>query len=122
MNRRAELQHLHFPDLPEPETSSPPDPADFALLVQALIGLEGEAGADTFSFVVVTPKWLARRVTADRPLLGRAHLIVEHYDYEQIRNEIVQCCRRAAGPGWPSVAAILSRFARWEYETAEGEE
>jgi hypothetical protein len=116
MDKRAELQHLHFPELPEPESSSPPDPTDFALLVQALIGLQEEKGADTFSFVVVTPKWLARRVTADRPVLARGHLIVERYDYAQIRAEIVRCCELATGPDWPTVATILSRYARWEYE------
>jgi hypothetical protein len=122
MNKRAELKYLHSPDLPDLEDAKPQDPADFVILVQAIIGLEGGDGADTFDFIVCTPKWLERQVTPENPMSGRSHIFVEHYDYEQIRSEIARYCSLAVGPSWPSVAAILSRYGRWEYEDAAKED
>jgi len=115
MNKRAELKLLHSPGIPDLETAKLPDPTDFVLLVQAMIGPEGEDGADTFDFLVATPKWLERRVTLESPLTGHSYLFVERYDYEQIRREIERICSLAAGPSWPAVASILARYGRWEY-------
>jgi Immunity protein 8 len=121
MTKRAELKSLYSPQLQDIEVSQPPDPADFEILVQAMIGLEGEEGADTFDFVVCTPNRLIRRVAAEGPLSGHSYLFVEKYDYDVIRREIARYCATAMGPSWPQVAAVLSRYGQWEYENAADE-
>jgi hypothetical protein len=113
MSLRADLKMLHSPDLPDPQSDRPPDPQNFRVLIQALIGTVGDEAADTFDFLVCTPAWLAANLT--EPLPAHGHLIVPRYDYATIHAAISRLCEQASGPDWDAVAAQLNRHARWEY-------
>ncbi len=107
---------LHSPDLPNLASSQPSDPRNFRILVQAMIGLEGNEAADTFDFVVCTPAWLTDHVKPENPVIERGLIVVDHFDYKQIQSEISRICALAVAPNWREIASILSRYARWEYE------
>ncbi|WP_431262502.1 Imm8 family immunity protein [Roseateles chitinivorans] len=114
MTLQAQLKRLHSPDLPDLQNGHPPDPGNFRILVQALVGVAGQEAADSFDFMVCTPAWLAARVT--EPLPARGYLIVTRYDYAQIHAAIARLCDGATGPDWPAVAARLNLDGRWEYD------
>jgi hypothetical protein len=116
MKLRPEIKFLHSPQLPDLEESLPSDPADFEILVQALIGLPGEEAADTFDFIVCTPNRLAAQVASEGPQSGRGYIFMAKYDYAELRAIILGICEKAAGDSWPEIAAILSRYSQWEYE------
>ena len=117
--RRVEVQLLTSPDLPDMDERAPDDPTDFCILVQALVGLEGEEGADTFDFLVCTPNRVAGLIPDGGVLPGRTYLFVHRYDYATIRGAIQSFCDRASvGRDWRAVAQILARWGRWEYEDA----
>lgn len=111
-----EVQLLTSPDLLEMDTRQPDDPADFLLLVQALIGVRGEEGAESFDFVVCTPGRLAAEVPEGGALPGRGYLFVRRYEYRVILAAIQQLCDEIDAPDWDQAAALLCRHARWEYE------
>ena len=68
---RAELKRLHSPDAEDLRSFKPDDEADFALLVQAMVGMAGTRAEDAFDFVVCTPDWLRRRCVETRaPFFG----------------------------------------------------
>lgn len=110
------VQMIWSADVDDMEAQTPADPASFCILVQALIGVAGEDGADTFNFLVCTPDRLAARVPPGGALPGRMYIFVERYDYQRIRAAIQDLCDRAAARDWQHAAAILARYGRWEYE------
>lgn len=116
MKQHAEVKFLHSPQLPDLEHSFPPDPTDFEILVQALIGIDGDEAADTFNFIVCTPNHLAAQIAAEGPLSGRGYIFMANYDYKQLRTLIEGICEKAAADSWPKIAAILARYSQWEYE------
>ncbi len=116
MKLQAELKFLHSPQLPDLERAQPPDPADFEILVQALIGAEGQPAADTFDFIVCTPNRLAKHVASEGTMSGHSYLFVAKYDYAEIRTAILGFCEKAVGQSWPEIVTILSRYGQWEYE------
>ncbi len=113
---KAQLRELHSPDLADLDKNTPPDLTNFGLLMQALIGVEGEEGEESFDFIVCTPSWLAEEVARKGFILGRHYLFVASYDYAQIEKIIDDLCNQAEGEDWDAVAAFLSRYGAWEYE------
>ncbi|UXH76784.1 immunity 8 family protein [Roseateles amylovorans] len=114
MTLKGDLKRLHSPDLPDLAHDHPQDPANFRILVQALVGVVGQEAADTFNFMVCTPAWLAAHV--DDPLPARGYLIVPRYDYAPIHAAIARLCASTTGPDWQTIAARLNLEARWEYD------
>jgi Immunity protein 8 len=110
---KAVLKSLHSPDVDlvtfRPATNV------FSILVQALIGpMEGD-GQESFDFVLCSPAWLAEEAKRRSVVWGRGHLIVQHYDCEELEKAVRELCANADGPTWPTVAARLSRFTWWEF-------
>jgi hypothetical protein len=113
---RAHLLHLHSPDAFDLSTFAPEDPTNVGILVQAMIGPEGQEGAESFDFLVCTPNWLQAQISRDGARMGRHHLIVDAYDFGVVEESIRAICDRAAGPDWQSVASYLGRYGKWEFE------
>lgn len=116
MRLRAELKFLHSPQLQDIERSQPTDPTDFEILVQALIGVEGQPAADTFDFIVCTPNRLAKRIASKGPISGHTYLFMARYDYAEVRKAVAGFCEKAVGQSWLEIVTFLSRYGRWEYE------
>jgi hypothetical protein len=113
---RAELRYLHSPDAPDLSAYQPETPDHFHILIQAMIGPEGEPGEESFDFVVCTPAWLAGQIAADGPRFGRYHLLMREFDLSLLERTIQHLCSRTTGPDWNSVAEILARWGKWEFE------
>ncbi len=60
-----EIRFFHSPDVEDLEGYVPPDPANFAFLLQIMVGPNGGEGHEAFDLQVVTPQWLEDRYAAD---------------------------------------------------------
>lgn len=114
----AKLRWLHSPDVPDLDldASGPPDAENFCILVQAGIGPRDEAGADTFDFLVCTPRWLLETTGDGAWRFGRHLVIVQQYDAKVIRAAIESLCENALSGSWEEVAAYLGGYGAWEFE------
>lgn len=113
---RGSLKGLHSPDLVDMQVSAPPNPENFSILVQAMIGPEGEDGSETFDFVVCSPQWLEDNVPEEGHLFARHHLILKSYSYKTIWHAIERLCQRTWGRNWEEVANKLAQYGHWEFE------
>lgn len=111
-----EIRRLHSPDIIDMQSERPEDPERFCILVQALIGPTGEAGEESFDFIVCTPAWLAQTLLKDGYIFVRHYLIVEYYNYNQIFNAINSLCQSVSGSSWRQVAEQLGKYGKWEFE------
>jgi hypothetical protein len=74
---QAELKHLLSSDAPDGiETYRPADPNDFALHIQALVGLVADDGEESFEFTVATPAWLASYAGAGKGFAFLRHILL----------------------------------------------
>ncbi|HTH49798.1 MAG TPA: immunity 8 family protein [Candidatus Limnocylindria bacterium] len=110
---RAQLKHLHSPDVDLREYR-PAEVDNFSFLLQAMIGPEGTDASESFDIVVCTPKWLSS--SRNDPLWGRHMMIVLNYDLGKIRQIISSYCSSCVGNDWQSIASLLSRIGKWEFE------
>lgn len=113
---RATLRKLHSPDIEDLRHYVPGDPARFAFLLQLLVGPLDGPGEESFSVVVCTPGWLADNHERSDIVSGRHKLIVFEYDYERLEGFIESTVAAATGTSWEDLAAVLARFALWEFE------
>ena len=110
------MKRLHSPDLFDLESSSPEDPEEFGILIQAMVGPVGAEGEESFDFTVCAPKWLSKNINGSKHLFGRHYLIVNRYDYGVINDAISSLCRSVSGSSWQEVAQKLSQHGGWEFE------
>ena len=116
---KASLRYLHSPDLSDLEHAAPPDPENFCILLQAMIGPEDGKGEESFDFLLCTPKWLMDDLGAKAHLWGRHYLLVPRYDFASILKAVTTLCSDVEAPDWKSTAAIISRYGKWEFEDLE---
>ena len=112
----AQLKWLHSPDIHDLEKYQPENPGEFAFLLQAMVGPEGEEGEESFDIEVCTPKWLEEHYGVDDVVVGRHHLIVRKYDYERIVDAIKRFLRGCSGENWEEVGGKVARLGKWEFE------
>ena len=110
---RAHLKHLHSPDV-DFRDYWPAKEDNFSFLLQAMIGPEGSDASESFDIVVCTPKWLS--ANCNDPMWGRHMMIVPSYDLEKIKQTITSYCSSCVGNDWESIAVLLSRIGKWEFE------
>lgn len=85
---RAEIRHLHSPDIADLARYWPEEPDNFGFLLQLLAGPEGEPGEESFDFLVCTPRWLTETYSADEIVDGRHTLIMFEYDYPRLAEKL----------------------------------
>ena len=113
---RATLKQLHSPDVFDLEAYSPDDETCFGFLLQAMFGPENADGEESFNMIVCTPKWLAGELAQRRIISGRHHVIVNEYNFEELRSFLTAYGSKCEGDTWQEVALKLSRIGRWEFE------
>ena len=96
--------------------SRPDNPDNFAFLLQAMVGPEGQAGEESFDIEVCTPRWLEETYGRSEIIIGRHHLIVREYNYQRIVAAINEFLQGCSGNNWNEVALKVSRLGRWEFE------
>jgi hypothetical protein len=113
---RAELKHLHSPDVDDLRTFKPDDAMNFSIFVQAMIGPEGDDASESFDLTVCTPSWFAERAGRDGPVIGLHHIVVATFDYEALFKAVQSFCSRCEGRNWQEVGPKVARLGRWEFE------
>ena len=111
---KAELKGLVSPDLTKPHT--PDDPGNCAVLMEAELGPKGQEGAEIFTFVVVTPKWLEANVECR---WGRGYLLVPEFSWHELERMLGRLVSATSGESWDEIANSLSKFMDWEFERYE---
>lgn len=113
---RAELKRLHSPDTFDLAHFVPEDPTSFAILLQAMIGPAGEAGEESFSIQVCTPRWLEQNLPRDEVLVARHMLLTHEYDLGKIVAAITKFLSTCTGASWQEIGEKVSRLGYWEFE------
>lgn len=113
---KLELLRLHSPDTLNLQYYEPEYPDCFCILVQAIVGLKGKPGEESFDFLVCTPNWLASKVSEAGYVFGRHYLFLLRYDYNLILQAIEKLCAQAEGQDWETIANYLGRYGKWEFE------
>lgn len=112
----AELKSLHSPDV-DLASFSPSEPDEFGILIQALIGLKGQDGEESFGILVCTPQWFAKeQLSRSSYIWGRTYLFVNTYDISCIQSAIEDLCHRFKRDTWEELANEISRYSHWEFE------
>jgi immunity protein 8 of polymorphic toxin system len=111
----AELKHLHSPDV-EDLVSWTPENADFAILVQIIVGPAGTPGEESFDATVCSSAWVKRKAAKEKIIEGRHLLIVSEYNYTLISEYISNYVSTCQGETWKEITDKLSRLGRWEFE------
>jgi len=113
---RAHLKRLSSPDVADLRIFRPRDPANFAVVLDARIGVEGLDEGDNFRMLLCTPIWLMENHNLTDVVVGHQLLIVFRYDFEAIVRRLLDYCQRCEGPDWYSIARQLHALGRWEFE------
>ena len=113
---RAELKHLHSPDIEDLKSYRPRIDDDFGFLLQMMVGPEGDAGEESFDILVCTPEWIKHRHKIDDLVLGRHFLIVFEYEYNRLLRFLQESCGQCSGETWEEVANKVGRIGKWEFE------
>lgn len=113
---KAELKHLHSPDVKDLRTFKAGDPTNFSLFVQAMVGPEGEDESESFDFTVCTPRWLAETTQSQGPVIGLHHIVVAAFDYEALIKAVQTYCSGCEGSNWQVVGAKVGRLGCWEFD------
>lgn len=116
--KRSKIDGIHSPDVDWTAGGQPADANNFSVLLQIMVGVEGEKGADTFDMLVVTPLWLMDELQRKQgePIDGRHTIIVQKWDRRVIEGNIRRTFEGIEGKAWEDIAVVLSRFGRWEFE------
>jgi Immunity protein 8 len=104
------LKGLHSADLVRPET---PKASEFAVAMQASIGPKDENGAETFSFTVATPAFVA---SLGLPRWGRGLLLVQSFSWQEVERHVERLLARAHRATWAETAAVLNQQMEWEFD------
>ena len=105
-----EIKAIFSPDLSDVEKGAPENPSDFCVLLQIMIGEEGIEGADSFEIVVCTPRWIEERISKGGVFFLDRYIVVQQYDYIQVRSFIEKFMSKCRGKDWEEVAGKLSRI------------
>ena len=113
---RAEIRSVISTDIGSTavEDYRPEDPNDVYLLVRLSLGSDdGAPGEDIFDIVVCTPRALTQRLTSERHIWGRYHLIVATWDWNYIRSVIERLIENACATDWVSIMEQLRGYGDW---------
>jgi hypothetical protein len=112
---KATVRSMHSPDV-DLENFLPEDPEDVGALIQLLVGPADGPGEESFDVMVCTPNWLKSWTRSHGPTMGRHHLIVERYDFQEIRHYLTSAIEAEHGDTWQELALRISRIGKWEFE------
>jgi hypothetical protein len=73
-------------------------------------------GEESFDVVVCTPRWLQSLTSEQGPVVGRHHLVVNSWDWPQIRSFLTRAVEAHEAPTWGELAPKIGQIGRWEFE------
>lgn len=108
------LKSIMSPDLDY--GSSPDDPENCHVLIEAAIGPSESDGADIFSFEVVTPEAIK---SLPAPSWLKGYLLLSMFSWEGVEEAVNKLLMQCAGADWNEVSNKLSQALGWEFEGYE---
>lgn len=112
----AELKDLYCTDIDDMEVYQPENPDSFAIYVQAMIGIKGGDGYESFDIQVCTPKWMDENYGREDVRTGQHLLIVKEYNYRRLVRFIENYLMHCSGNDWQEIAEKVGQLGRWEFE------
>lgn len=94
----------------------PQNPADFGILVRVTAGPVGGIGDESFDLIVCTPRWVEAWIRQNGPLIGRHHLLVAEWNFDEVRDFLTRSIQDAEAPTWSELGEKLGRLGKWEFE------
>ena len=85
-------------------------------MFEAEIGPTNEEWSETFTFNVVSPKWLYQTLKYDDIEVGHGILIMINLNVEIVESTIKKLLSGCERMTWEEVVFSICRYARWEYE------
>lgn len=104
------VKQLWSPDLPQGSPQLPSTPEHCYIVIQADIGLSDSDAADTFTFGVTTPAFLA----AKGHQLSRHEILLPQFDWQSVELAIQQRCKTATGSTWEELTKSIG--GQWEFD------
>ncbi|MFQ1050094.1 Imm8 family immunity protein [Avibacterium avium] len=99
----------------ELETYKPDNEKVFYVDIFLCIGPDDNTESmNYFDLLVCTTEWL--RLYKNKPEILRHTMIVDKYDFNQIKDYIIACIDECDGDSWDEIALKLSRYFFWEFE------
>lgn len=112
----AEVKHLHSSDIDDLEKYRPEKDDYFCVSIQVMYGVENGEGAESFQVGVCSPAWFEQELQGADIIDGRHYLIVNKFNYQEIRDFFVSFGNSCTGETWDEVAEKLSQIGYWEFE------
>jgi hypothetical protein len=113
---KAAIRAFMSPDLVQLGQEEPVDKRNFRILVQMLVGPDGEAGEESFDVLVATPLWLLDHIDEEGPTYGRHYLFVNQFDWPAIKAYLTTEVESLERSSWREIATALGRIGKWEFE------
>lgn len=113
---KAEIKHLHSPDVTDLKTYEPQEKDNFGFLLQVMAGPKGEEVEESFDMMVVTPKWLMKKYGNSEVILGKHYVIVFEYNYQNLYNRLQYEIDAFEEETWKAIALKLARLGHWEFD------
>ncbi|TFZ54494.1 hypothetical protein E4V01_25120 [Methylorubrum sp. Q1] len=110
-----ELKRIHSPDkdIIEFEEEFKNDP--YCILIQAMYGIHGQEGDESFDILVCNPSWI--ELEANNGIFsGRHYLITTRFDIDVIKKFLIDIALNCAASSWQEAAERLGRYGKWEFE------
>ncbi|WP_170928640.1 Imm8 family immunity protein [Deinococcus hopiensis] len=117
MTYQAEIQSWNiFGDWREPEEYEPADQQDFNLILQFEVGFLGEVGNEVFSIHVASLRFLQRSLLESRVVPLVQSIIVEQWDFSQIRRAIEDHLSNQQYENWEQLQRRTRLIGRSEFD------
>lgn len=111
-----EIKGIYLTDFSSFEEYSPEDPFEFSFDLRVLIGPQHHDAADSFSFTICTPSWVAKECSVDGFIWRWDILIVSEFNRSQITKIIEKFVSRSGAPTWHQIGEKISRRSNWEFD------
>jgi len=114
---KAELKNIISFDIDEKlEQWKPFDKTDFEITLKLTIGIVGENGGDYFDVDIYSYKTYIKFFNKPNNTLEKGIIILEEYNYSNIKSEIIGIISKCENDNWLSIANCLSKKFNWEFE------
>lgn len=110
----AYLISLSSPDALDLENCRIPT-KDLEILLEMSVGSSDAEGEELFQLMLISVERLNQSVAREGPRILNHHLVVEEYDYNQVKNTLIRLCEGCSGESWKDVRRELSQIGESEF-------
>jgi hypothetical protein len=112
---KAEIKRYHSPDISDLDNFKPENENEFGFLLQVIVGIKSIDSEESFDLIVCTPRWLEKKLLPTGLIFGEHYLIIVKYDFDKIKNKIVEYINKLDEDNWELLATKIDRIGKWEF-------